>query len=112
VMPTGTPGTGSIVGSVYDRTAGYGLPAALVHAIGSVTAIATTLPYPQTSGAYSFNSLPAGPYKVTASHYGYESLTEQIRVVPGSSTEAAFPLIPLTATPTPSPVRTITVSVG
>ncbi len=99
--PTPTPGTtGVIVGTV--STGGVPIPGATVTVDTGETG--TTGP----DGTYAIANVSAGDHTVTASATGFDSSSQTVTVVAGSTVVADFNLTPSAVTPTPTPTATAT----
>ncbi len=79
--------TGTLVGSVKDRTTGEALAGATVLLQG-VRLGATA----NAKGDYEIKNIPAGSYKATARLVGYESVTLDVTISDGQSTRLDFQL--------------------
>ncbi len=71
--------SGNLVGTVMDTT-GAAVVAANVNAVNSATSVATSVTT-NGSGAYHFENLPVGSYRITASAQGFRAVEQQVEVV-------------------------------
>lgn len=82
---------GSITGHVTDSSTGAAISGATIsYSGGSTTA--------DSSGSYTFSSVPAGSYTLTASHSGYTSQTGSVTVTAGAGSTLNFQLTPVSTT--------------
>ena len=82
---------GSITGHVTDSSTGAAISGATVSYSGGST---TT----DSSGSYSFSSVPAGSYTLTASQSGYNSQTGSVSVTAGAGSTLNLQLTPVSTT--------------
>lgn len=82
--------TGALVGAVRDPS-GAAVPAARVNAVNTATRLTRTIAS-STTGDYSFPSLPAGEYEVSAEVSGFQRMVREASVEAGETTSADFKL--------------------
>ena len=81
-------GSGTLKGTVYDKTSKDALPGAHVVIKGTSNGAATNL-----SGGYVLHKVPAGEYTVVASYIGYQSVSEVIKIADGETVTRDFSLV-------------------
>ncbi len=84
-------GSGTLKGTVYDKTSRDALPGAHVVIKGTSNGAATNL-----SGGYLLHSVPAGNVTVVVSYIGYRSVTEVITIADGQTVTKDFTLLATT----------------
>lgn len=94
--PRKEPQRGHLTGTVVDAQTGEPLPNAHVLLAAANTGVAT-----DPAGRFRLPSVTAGPHRLVATHVGYESAADTVRVSPADSTHHQISLSPQSITTRP-----------
>src|SRR5947207_13122957 len=89
----GSAGTGRIVGSVSDRTAGAPVPNVAITVVGTTLGARTGM-----DGKYSINDVPAGAQRIRAARIGYSPSDQLVTVAAGQTVTANLAIATATVT--------------